>query len=259
MVGVEFNNASQISGSAAAALARMSTRSDSKDLANQIDSSNSGGDKIDIRTGAAISAPADGRQDPSASTGSYSTTQMVNFSVTYPDGSTMTTSMSEADFQAALKSDDPLALGGMQIGEQTWYGKDAILSTMTGGNTAASTSQAEKTSEGGKTGTSEHSAPSDTGRTMSDATTGEVVAMAVLTSKSTDESGSGGSDHVNKDGGSNQSGEVVEGRSATASLSLNGSVNGMSATISFVSTSVSLNVSGNGEQVPADSHLSIFA
>lgn len=228
MAAIEISPASQLLEAAAG----YSIRGGSKGDARQAASATASADIIDIPTPAATDASSTTTTaaTASSSTGSeasYSTAQMVTFSVTYPGGNVMTTTMSLSDFQAAMKSDDPGALGSETVGTDTWNGKGAILAAM---------GQSSATGKAGATAQPAHPNSSSPEATAPAGATGADVAISVLQAgieTISDQGGGATADYRTEKPASAKS-ETV----SIASATMSGASNGMTATVSIYSASV---------------------
>ncbi len=194
--------------------------------------SSSSMDAVDIRGGSdnpslsitSLNAASGGS---AGSTSSYARAQMVTFSVAYPGGNVIKTTMSMADFQAALQSDDPNALGSEECDGQTWSAKTSIKTAMGLGTTPDATASPSK-------GT----AASTQSNTPSAAVSEASIAVAVLRTEVQD-----GQTFNQNDGGAKSdptkgsASATVEAASFKAK-SYSGSSDGMTVSISIFSGSI---------------------
>ena len=202
------------------------------DLTDQASVPRRPGDTVDIRTTipSALSDLTAG--DPSA--GSVSSSDLsastVTFSVNYPGGTTVTTTISLADFQAALQSNDPSSLGDCECDGQTSYAKDAIEVAL-----GLKPGDADQTSASSAKGGSASSGHPATGSStpVPAAVTGEDVAVAILQDGKQAESADGrGKDSV-RGVDTSAASAARPGSVLLAAATFSGSSNGLTVTLSI--------------------------
>ena len=178
-------------------------------------------------TGDAPSLSATSLNAASAGSASgYATARMVTFSVTYPGGNVMTTTMSMSDFQAALRSNDPGALGSEECDGQTWNAKDSIKTAMGLGTTA----RAEPSSRDAVAPARSSVPPA--------AASEAAVAVAVLRTKVQDGQASGQDEGRSKSDPADGSTFSATGAAFFEAKSFSGSSDGMTVSVSIFSASI---------------------
>ena len=196
------------------------------------------GDTVDIRTGVPSASPKPTIDDPVAPSDvpiNYSGFPTVTFSVNYPGGTTVTTTMSLTDFQAALQSNDPSSLGDCECDGQTSYARDAIEVAL--GIKAGDAHQTSASPLKGGNASSDRPAPGSPTPAPA-AVTGEDVAVAILRDGKRAEGTGDQSEDRARGIGKTASAVAHAGSAALAAATFSGSSNGLTVTLSIVAGSV---------------------